>query len=88
VWEIHENGRIERGLFKCPHTGKVINADLNGAINILHIPESVKDRASSWRHSPWSIAGRTERWVTTSYEEMKMKAINHKPMIRLKEIAF
>ena len=42
--EIHENGRIERGLFKCPHTGKLINADLNGAINILHIPESVKDR--------------------------------------------
>jgi putative transposase len=42
--EIHENGRIKRGLFKCPHTGKVINADLNGAINILHIPESVEDK--------------------------------------------
>jgi len=27
-------------------------------------------------------------WVTTSYEAMKMKAVNHKPMIRLKEIAF
>ena len=26
--EMHENGRIKRGLFKCPHTGKVINADL------------------------------------------------------------
>ncbi|MFP3214426.1 MAG: hypothetical protein RXR18_04385 [Nitrososphaeria archaeon] len=26
--------------------------------------------------------------VTTSYEVMKMKAVNHKPMIRLKEIAF
>jgi len=36
--EIHENGRIERVLFECPHTGKVINADLNGAIKILHIP--------------------------------------------------
>jgi hypothetical protein len=27
-------------------------------------------------------------WATTSYEEMKMKAINHEPMTRLKEIAF
>ena len=27
-------------------------------------------------------------WVTASYEAMKMKAINHKPMSRLKEIAF
>ena len=42
--EIHEDGRIKRGLFKSPHTGKVINADLNGAINILHIPESVEDK--------------------------------------------
>ncbi|MFP3225144.1 MAG: hypothetical protein RXR30_05095 [Nitrososphaeria archaeon] len=29
----------------------------------------------------------TER-VTTSYEVMKIKAVNHEPMIRLKEIAF
>jgi len=28
-------------------------------------------------------------WVTTSYEVMKMKAVNHKPMIRLEgTIAF
>jgi len=39
--DAHKNGRIKRGLFKCPRTGKVINADLNGAINILHIPESL-----------------------------------------------
>jgi len=44
--KIHENGRIKRDLFKCPHTGKVINADLNGAINILHIPEFFEDRVS------------------------------------------
>jgi len=37
--EIHENGRIKRGLFGCPHTGKAINADLNGAINMIkHSP--------------------------------------------------
>jgi len=50
--EIHENGRIKRGLFKCPHTGKVINADLNGAINILHIPESNEDRGKWLKAQP------------------------------------
>jgi transposase len=84
--EIHENRRIKRGLFECPHTGKVINADLNGAINILHIPESVEDRGKWLKAQPvvyrWmNGAG----WVTASYEVMKMKAINHKPMIRLEE---
>nr|WP_011225122.1 zinc ribbon domain-containing protein [Sulfolobus islandicus]CAG38157.1 hypothetical protein [Sulfolobus islandicus] len=33
--EQHEKGRIMRGLYKCEKTGKVINADLNGAINIF-----------------------------------------------------
>jgi len=89
VWEIYEKGRIERGLFKCPHTGKVINADLNGAINILHISEFFEDRGKWLKAQPvvyrWtSGAG----WVTTSYEVMKMKVVNHKPVIRLKEIAF
>jgi transposase len=64
--EIHENGRIKRGLFKCPHTGKVINADLNGAINILYIPESVKDRGKWLKAQPvvyrWTNGA---GWVTT-----------------------
>jgi len=85
VWEIHENGRIKRGLFKCPHTGKVINADLNGAINILHIPESNEDRGKRLKAQPvvyrWTSGAGC---VTTSYEAMKIKAVNHKPMIRLK----
>jgi transposase len=87
--EIHENGRIERGLFKCPHTEKVINADLNVAINILHILESVEDRGK-WLKAQPVVYSWTSRagWVTTSYEVMKMKEVNHEPMIRLKEIAF
>ena len=61
------------------------NADLNGAINILHIPESVEDRGKWLKAQPvfyrWtSGAG----WATASYEVMKMKAVNHEPMIRLK----
>jgi putative transposase len=43
--EVHESGRVKRGLYKCPRMGKVINADLNGAINILHIPESLGSRS-------------------------------------------
>ena len=42
--EIHEDGRIKRGLFECPHTEKVINADLNGAINMM-------------KHSPMRVSG-------------------------------
>ena len=42
--EIHENGRIKRGLFQCPHTEKVINADLNGAINMM-------------KHGPMRVSG-------------------------------
>jgi putative transposase len=92
--EAHEGGRIERGLFKCPHVGKVVNADLNGAVNILHIPESlgsgsrgkipVRDRGKGLKAQPavyrWTNGA---GWVIpTSYEVMKMKAVNRKPMIR------
>ena len=60
--EAHESGRVERGLFKCPRAGRVINADLNGAINILHIPKSlgsagwglpaVRDRGNGLKTQP------------------------------------
>jgi putative transposase len=91
--EAHEGGRVKRGLFKCPRMGKAINADLNGAINILHIPESpgsgsggqlpVRDRGNGLKAQPvvyrWtSGAG----WLpATSNETVKMKAVNHKPVI-------
>ncbi|MGC9136756.1 RNA-guided endonuclease InsQ/TnpB family protein, partial [Caldivirga sp.] len=86
--EAHENGRIHRGLFKCPRMGKVINADLNAAINILHTPKSqgsgnpVRDRGNGPKAKPvvyhWtSRAG----WLSpTSNEAMRMKTVNHKPM--------
>jgi putative transposase len=43
--DAHKNGRIKRGLFKCPRMGKVMNADLNSAVNILHILESLGSRS-------------------------------------------
>jgi putative transposase len=101
--EVHDSGRVFRGLFKCPHTGRTINADLNGAINILHIPES----QGGWNEgfSPSFSTGSTRgigvnwlktqplvyRWTSgagwatpTSYETMKVKAVNHKPVNRSK----
>jgi len=87
--EDHENGRIEIGLFECPHTGKVINADLKGAINILHIPESVKDRGK-WLKAQTVVCRWTKKaeWVTTSNEALRMKAVNHEPMISLEGTIF
>jgi putative transposase len=125
--EVHDNGRVKRGLFKCPCIGNVINADLNGAVNILHMhthsPESlgtmdnnnkksitnnrstvmdrglsmVRDRGKWLKTQPvvyrWmSRAGwvgddelsSNHHHLPTSNEVMKMKAVNHKPMITLK----
>jgi len=92
--EAHEGGRVKRGLFKCPRMGKVINADLNGAINILHIPESRRTadggqlpvRGNGLKTQPvvyrWTNGAGWVRLAPTSYEVMRMKAVNHKPMIR------
>jgi transposase len=60
---------------------------LNGAINILHIPESIKDRGKWLKAQPvvyrWINGAGWVRFAPASYEAMKMKAINHEPMIRL-----
>jgi len=92
--EAHEGGRIKRGLFRCLRTGKVVNADLNGAANILHIPESqgsgrrgkllVRDRGKGLKAQPavyrWTNGA---GWaIPTSCEVMRMKAVNRKPVIR------
>jgi putative transposase len=92
--EAHENGRTKRGLYKCPRIGKVINADLNGAVNILHIPESLgsrsrgqllgRDRGNGLKTQPvvycWTNRAGWVRTTPTSYEVVRMKAVNHEPM--------
>jgi len=94
--EAHENGRIHRGLFKCPHIGKVVNADLNGAINILHIPKSrggwsegnsTKGIGVKWLKTQPVVYHWTSGagWVfksPTSCEAMGMKVVNHRPVNR------
>ena len=72
-------------MFECPHTENVINADLNGAINMMkHSPMRIG--VSGLRHSLWSTVG--AGWVTTSNEVMRMKAVNHEPMISLEGTTF
>jgi len=59
--DIHINGYIEPGLFKCSDIEKVLNADLNSTIRMLHIPKSprtesyslsVRDRGSGLKIQP------------------------------------
>jgi len=77
-------------LFECPHTEKVINADLNGAINMMkHNPKSDEDRGK-WLEAQPVVYRWTSRagWITTSNETVRMKAVNHEPMISLEGTAF
>jgi len=51
----------------------------------LHITESVKDRGKWLKAQPVVYRWTNEAgWATASYEAMKMKGVNHKPVIRLK----
>jgi putative transposase len=99
--EVHENGRVKRGLFKCPRMGKSINADLNGAINILHTPESqgtargglpaARDRgkgpkAQSVVYCWTNGVGWDGFHPLTSHEVMRMRVVNHKPVTHPKGI--
>jgi len=98
--EAHDSGRIKRGLFRCPRAGKVINADLNAAINILrlHIPKSLgprgrgqppaRDRGKGPEARPaayrWTSGAGWVLTAPTSHEVMKVKAVSRKPMSRPK----
>jgi hypothetical protein len=83
--EAPKRGHVKRGLFLCPHIGKTTP----------HIPESlgagsggqlpVRDRGNGLKTQPvvyhWT---KGVGWVTpTSYELMRMKVVNHKPMNHL-----
>jgi len=98
--EAHDGGRIRRGLFRCPRTGRVINADLNAAINILrlHIPESrgprgwgqplARDRGNGPKARPavyrWTSGAGWALTAPTSREAVKVRAVNREPMSRPK----
>jgi len=58
----HANGRVHRGLYKCTATGKTINADVNGAYNILYgrkVAAVSGSRPLAW---PLLLKWNTQQW--------------------------
>jgi putative transposase len=58
----HANGRIHRGLYKCSETGRTINADVNGAYNILYgrkVAAVSGSRPLAW---PLLLRWNTQNW--------------------------
>jgi putative transposase len=62
--EKHKNGRVRRGLYKCPNTNVRLNADVNGANNLLE-PKVAADSGSrplalplllKWNRQEWQVA--------------------------------
>jgi len=96
--EAHDGGRVRRGLFRCPRAGRVINADLNAAINILrlHIPKSLgprgwgqplaRDRGNGLKAQPvvyrWTSGAGWALTAPTSYEAVKVRAVSREPVSR------
>ena len=85
----------------CPRTGRVINAYLNAAINILrlHIPESpgprgwgqplARDRGNGLKARPavyrWTSGAGWAQYAPASHDATKVKAVNREPVSRPKE---
>ena len=60
--EQHKNGRIHRGLYKCETTGRTMNADVNGACNILYgrkVAAVSGSRPLAW---PMLLKWNTQNW--------------------------
>jgi putative transposase len=60
--EQHRNGRIQRGLYRCEKTGMTLNADVNGAYNILYgrkVAAGSGSRPMAW---PMLLKWNTQQW--------------------------
>jgi putative transposase len=51
----HVNGRVHRGLYKCAETGQRVNADVNGAYNILYGLQGKVAAVSGSRPMAWPM---------------------------------
>jgi len=62
----HANGRIHRGLYRCAETGRMVNADVNGAYNILYgrkVAAVSGSRPLAW---PMLLKWNSQRWQVSS----------------------
>ena len=57
----HKNGRVRRGLYKCPDTNVRLNADVNGANNLLE-PKVAADSGSRPMAWPLLLKWNTQAW--------------------------
>jgi putative transposase len=53
--QTHKNGRVHRGLYKCETTGRTVNADVNGAYNILYGLQGKVAAGSGSRPMAWPL---------------------------------
>jgi putative transposase len=61
----HANGRVHRGLYKCAKTGHTVNADVNGAYNILYGPRGKVAAVSGSRPLAWPLL---LRWTRQTWQ--------------------
>ena len=63
--EKHKNGRIRRGLYKCPDTNVRLNADVNGANNLLE-PKVAADSGSRPMAWPMLLRWNCQEWQVSA----------------------
>ncbi|MGB9024101.1 MAG: transposase [Candidatus Bathyarchaeia archaeon] len=61
----HKNGRIKRGLYKCPDTNVRLNADVNGANNLLE-PKVAADSGSRPMAWPMLLKWNSQKWEVSA----------------------
>jgi len=62
----HMNGRIHRGLYRCARTGHTVNADVNGAYNILYGREVAAVSGSRPLAWPLLLKWNTQEWEVSA----------------------
>jgi putative transposase len=61
----HKNGRVKRGLYKCPDTNVRLNADVNGANNLLE-PKVAADSGSRPMAWPMLLKWNSQEWEVSA----------------------
>lgn len=62
----HKNGRVKRGLYKCSTAGVRLNADVNGANNILYERKVAADSGSRPMAVPLLLKWNRQRWQVSA----------------------
>lgn len=66
---IHKGGRIKRGLYKCSRTGQTLNADVNGALNLLYGRKVAAISGSRVLAHPLELKWNRNTWLPALHKE-------------------